>query len=162
MIADLDSVEGMALIKEALGAIVRQAVILLLIFHKFFLFLQDDTSLMRISFIHNPLAIPPTRRPLISRFMAHLISADLLSEASPAKLLHAFGLNTLVVTDDGPQIIVSGEESLQELAKGIPLNEMDMNAYDHFVKSSRLVVRELQIAPGKQALLINGRVSDWH
>lgn len=97
-------------------------------------------------------------RPRISWLISHLLSAKLLSKVSPARLLHALGLE-LAVAADSPQVPLSGEGVLRELTGGVALGDMDSDAYAQYVRSSRLVVRELQLAPGEQALILNGRVS---
>jgi hypothetical protein len=37
-------------------------------------------------------------------------------------------------------------------------NRFDASIYNRYVKSSRLVARELHLLPGEQALVLNGRV----
>lgn len=63
-------------------------------------------------------------------------------------------------TGDGEQIVISKErdEALRSLTGGVKVAAFDANRYVEYVKASRLLARDVQIAPGDQALLANGRV----
>ena len=51
------------------------------------------------------------------------------------------------------------EERFEDLTDGISINNLDPDAYTAYVKASRLLLRDLQIASGELAVLVNGRVS---
>jgi UDP-glucose:glycoprotein glucosyltransferase len=87
--------------------------------------------------------------------MFYLISTNLLSKASPAQILHAFDSDYPVTSGDDH---VDVQRVLQELTNGVVPSDFNQSAYAQYVKSSRLVARELQLQPGEQALIVNGRV----
>jgi UDP-glucose:glycoprotein glucosyltransferase len=103
---------------------------------------------MRLSFIHNPkdahhVEKEPSRRR-ISSIVSRLASAKFLTKVSPSDLLSAFsGDGNRKFADTKYDGHVDPDEE-----------------YNRFVRACRLFVRELQIPPGKQAIMINGRVSD--
>jgi UDP-glucose:glycoprotein glucosyltransferase len=142
VVADLDSEAGLGLIKEALSS-------------------MEPGSLTRISFIHNP-AQPQVdtagERPRTSWLISHLFSTGALSKASPNRLLKALGVEAPAIPGNNPQTVLSNENIFDELTGGVALSEFNPSAYAQFVKSSRLLARELQIVPGKQALFVNGRI----
>ncbi|KII87653.1 glycosyltransferase family 24 protein [Plicaturopsis crispa FD-325 SS-3] len=142
VVADLDSDEGVALMKEALQS-------------------MEPESKTRISFIHNPVnsSATVTDRPHMSWFLSHLISASLLPQTSPSHLLRALGLESIVDTHNNPQVVLAKDEgSLDKLTGGVGLNDIDAAEYASYEKSCRLVARELGLAPGEQALIVNGRI----
>ncbi|GLB42376.1 putative UDP-glucose:Glycoprotein Glucosyltransferase [Lyophyllum shimeji] len=138
VVADLDSQAGLHLVKEALSSI-------------------KPDSRYRISFIHNPVSDPPetTNRPVASWLISHLIKSHLLSKAAPEQLLWALGADA---TGDGAQTVLSQDEAVQPLTAGVKVADFDAGGYAEYVTSSRLVAREIGVAPGQQALLVNGRV----
>ncbi|KAJ7078310.1 glycosyltransferase family 24 protein [Mycena belliarum] len=139
IVADFDTEAGLELLHEALLSI-------------------DDESKTRVSFVHNPGtdedAMDPTARPPVSWLLSHLLARNLLSKASAPRLLRALGLDAPVLQSDGPQIPLAAED----LTDGVGLSGYSAEEYAVFVKSSRLVARELQLAPGAQAVVVNGRV----
>ncbi|KAF8954770.1 hypothetical protein BDZ97DRAFT_1908037 [Flammula alnicola] len=142
VVADLDSEAGLSLIKEALTSL-------------------TSDSKTRISFIHNPTApsVPGSAtRPPVSWLFSHLHTRELLSKATPAAILSALGLENPVTPSDSPQIPIGHESSFESLTGGVTLADIMPEEYYDFVKSSRLVVRTLQLAPGQSALVVNGRV----
>ncbi|KAG6833463.1 hypothetical protein H0H87_006830 [Tephrocybe sp. NHM501043] len=138
VVADLDSPDGLKLVKEALLSI-------------------NPGSRTRISFIHNPADEPNDgpERPLASWLISHLIKTHLVSKTPPEYLLRALGVDGL--TTDG-QTILSQDEMVRELTEGVKKADFNPIYYADYVKASRLVAREIGVAPGKQALLVNGRV----
>lgn len=160
VVADLDSQGGLALIKEALHSIVWFSHLgycyAILTAHE-----QDTDSLIRICFIHNPTHTTndgATQRAPISWSISHLLSTNTLSKASPSHLLRALGLESPVAPNDSPQVPMSQEETLSELTGGVAVSDFEPESYAKYVKTSRLVTRELQLTPGQQALVVNGRV----
>ncbi|KAJ7513036.1 glycosyltransferase family 24 protein [Mycena galericulata] len=139
VVADFDTEGGLALLREALSSI---------------------DSKTRVSFVHNPTTVDAdsTTRPPVSWFLSHLLARNLLSKTSAGRLLRALGLEEQVpaVQSDGHQIPLVKER--EDLTDGVGLSGYSAEEYDKFVRSSRLVVRQLQLAPGQQALVVNGRV----
>jgi hypothetical protein len=157
VVADLDSAGGLALIKEALSCVVRFIYqfecYMILITHE-----QDTVSLIRVSFIHNPTHVingETSQQAPTSRLISHLLSTKTLSKASPSRLLRALGPETPVFPNGDSQVPISEQESLSELLEGVTV---EPESYTQYVKTSRLVLRELQLTPGQQALIIDGRV----
>ncbi|KAJ7785207.1 UDP-glucose:glycoprotein glucosyltransferase-domain-containing protein [Mycena maculata] len=143
VVADFDTEGGLGLLKEALVSI-------------------DNDSKTRVSFVHNPSKIDadPSVRPPVSWLLSHLLAQNLLSKASAPRLLRALGLDTATdapaVQSDGTQIPLV--EDREDLTDGVRISGYSAEEYDRFVRSSRLVVRDLQLAPGAKALVVNGRV----
>ncbi|KAJ7608670.1 UDP-glucose:glycoprotein glucosyltransferase-domain-containing protein [Roridomyces roridus] len=141
VVADFDSQEGLGLLQQALLSI-------------------ETGSKTRLSVVHNPSSVNPDSiaRPPVSWLLSHLLGRNLLSKASSTRLLRALGLEfeVPVVPSEGSQIpLTKGDDDLTD---GVGLAGYSAEDYDKFVKSSRLVARELQLAPGQQALVVNGRV----
>ncbi|KAF5378749.1 hypothetical protein D9615_006978 [Tricholomella constricta] len=138
IVADLDSQAGLQLVKEALLSITPNAR-------------------TRISFIHNPVNDPTetTNRPLASWLISHLIKSHQLSNAAPEQLLRVLGVE---VPSEETQTVLSQDEMVRALIGGVKVADFDAKRYAEYVKASRLLVRDIQIAPGQQALLVNGRV----
>ncbi|KAG6885729.1 hypothetical protein C0993_010556 [Termitomyces sp. T159_Od127] len=138
VIADLDSQEGLKLVKEALLSI-------------------GSNTRTRISFIHNPVDDPTeaTDRPLASWLIAHLIKTQSLSKISVEQLLRALDLSF-----DGmqTQTVLSRDEAMRTVTQGLKLAELSEMQYGEYVTASRLVVRALDVEPGKRAVLVNGRL----
>ncbi|KAG5641244.1 hypothetical protein DXG03_005668 [Asterophora parasitica] len=138
VIADLDSQSGLQLVKEALLSI-------------------TPDSRARISFIHNPVDTPTEAksRPLASWLILHLIKSHLLSKTTPDQLLRVLGFE---VPTESTQTVLSQDERVQALTGGVKVAEFDAKRYADYVTASRLLARDIQISPGQQALLVNGRV----
>lgn len=112
--------------------------------------------------MHNPTTVDPVDpsvRPPVSWLLSHLLAKNLLSKASPARLLRALGLDVPAPSSphDVPQIPLLKEDD--ELTDGAGISTFSAEDYHSFLRSSRLVARELQLAPGALALVANGRVS---
>jgi UDP-glucose:glycoprotein glucosyltransferase len=118
---------------------------------------QDGESKTRVTFVHNPGSVErdPNVRPPASWLLSHLLAKNLLSKSSSARLLRALGLDAPVSPSDDSQIPLSKDD----LTDGVGISGYSSEDYDKFLRSSRLVARDLQLAPGHQALLVNGRVS---
>ncbi|KAK0452361.1 UDP-glucose:glycoprotein glucosyltransferase-domain-containing protein [Armillaria borealis] len=140
LIADFNTEEGLELLKSALASI-----------HE-----QSET---RLSFIHNPsdpkLDITAQRTP-VAWLLMHLISKGFLSKSSPAQLMGALGLEAPLSTDGGrSQIPLSQEGTFQALAGQ---SEVDAEKIAQLMKSSRLLIQDIQLPAGSQGILVNGRV----
>ncbi|KAG6824858.1 hypothetical protein H0H93_001453, partial [Arthromyces matolae] len=109
VVADLDSSEGLNLVKEALLSI------------------GPDTR-TRISFLHNPVIDPSeeSKRPLTSWLLSHLIKSRLLSKASPKQLLMAFGVNA---PNEDAQTVLSQDEVVRVLTEGVKVADFSAGAY---------------------------------
>lgn len=53
---------------------------------------------------------------------------------------------------------MSQEEIIHSLTGNMKVVDFDRGRYAEYVKASRLFSREIQVAPGEHALLVNGRV----
>jgi UDP-glucose:glycoprotein glucosyltransferase len=86
-----------------------------------------------------------------------LLAKNLLSKATPARLLRALGLEAPVASggSDGTQIPLK----MEDLTDRVGIAGYSAEEYEAFVRSRRLVARELRLAPGAQALVVNGRAS---
>jgi UDP-glucose:glycoprotein glucosyltransferase len=91
-----------------------------------------------------------------SRLISHLLSTNSLSKASPTLLLQALGLET---TSDDAQVRLTREDATSKLTGGVAVSNFEFESYVKYVKACRLVSRELQLTPGQQGLIVNGRVS---
>ncbi|KAJ7130733.1 glycosyltransferase family 24 protein [Mycena crocata] len=137
VVADFDAEGGLGLLKEALLSI-------------------DDESKTRLTFVHNPRTVDadPSVRPPVSWLLSHLLAKNLLSKASSNRLLRALGIDAPASPADGPQIPLVKDE----LTEGVGIAGYDSQDYDEFLRTSRLVVRDLLLAPGQQGLVVNGRI----
>ncbi|KIP02024.1 glycosyltransferase family 24 protein [Phlebiopsis gigantea 11061_1 CR5-6] len=115
VVADLDSEEGLELAKETLKS-------------------MTETSVTRVSFIHNPSTSTPPTTTTFSSLLGTLITKGTLSGQSE-------------------QVIVSSAATLEELLDGAPLI-----VPDEFISASRYLLRALRVAPGETVLVVNGRV----
>jgi UDP-glucose:glycoprotein glucosyltransferase len=91
--------------------------------------------------------------------MSYLIQNDLLSQLSPDQLLQALGFASVIVDHDVGQTVLSQEHTLRAITGGVELAEADPEVFNDYLRSSRLLVRELRLKSGDQALIVNGRVS---
>jgi UDP-glucose:glycoprotein glucosyltransferase len=91
--------------------------------------------------------------------MSHLLQKDLLPKLSPDQLLQALGLASVVVDGDIVQTVLSQERTLREITGGVALADIDSEVFNNYMRSSRLLVRELRLGSGDHAVIVNGRVS---
>nr|GAT58270.1 predicted protein [Mycena chlorophos] len=138
VVGDFDSSDGLALLHEALLSI-------------------DEESITRLTFIHNPTKLEADSgdRPHASWLLAHLVGKNLMSKASSWALRCALG-GTPHTPEDWQDPL--GLPCAQELTGGIGISEYSAADYAAFVRSGRLLARELQFAPGENGLVINGRI----
>jgi hypothetical protein len=117
---------------------------------------QDESSRMRIAFIHNPID-PSADRDWVdpSELISYLISHGPLSKFTPAQILHVLDFNKLWSPDGQP----TWRTAWKEITDGAVTDNADNFAYAQYVQSCRHVVRDLHIKPGDRALIVNGRVS---
>ncbi|KAH9924083.1 glycosyltransferase family 24 protein [Fomitopsis serialis] len=133
VVADLDTEAGQAFVREALTA-------------------AGTEFPSRITFIHNPAAgsAEPVTRPQVSSLFTQLIINGLLERASPSRLLKILGFGDVAVPNHNRQIVISPESELDEILGKTELNDEE---YTEYIKTSRLVVRDLGFAPGQQGWL---------
>ncbi|KAJ8514563.1 hypothetical protein ONZ45_g7920 [Pleurotus djamor] len=138
VIADFDTEQGLRLVAEALKSL-------------------EPESLNGVAFLHNP--SPDTEsssvRSPTSWLFSHLVSKGLLSKAAPSQLLQVL---TNEVPIDAAQEPLSREDVFSQLTGGVGLSDFDAASYASYVKVGKLISREIQLKPGEQGLLINGRV----
>ncbi|KZT07030.1 glycosyltransferase family 24 protein [Laetiporus sulphureus 93-53] len=140
VVADLDSEAGRQLIKEALSAT------------------ASGKHPSRLSFIHNPSNLSSemsTQQTAVSSLLAQLATQELLHRMSPSRLLSALGFGDVAVQSESPQVVISSEGSLDDILGQTVLAEKD---YQDYIRTGRLVARQLNLAPGERALILNGRV----
>ncbi|KAF9530297.1 UDP-glucose:glycoprotein glucosyltransferase-domain-containing protein [Crepidotus variabilis] len=141
VMADLDTDDGLALVREALLS-------------------QTSDSKTRIAILHNPAVVPSREsapRSPARWLIAHLHVRELLSEVSPLKLLSVLGFDSSSSSEDGSQVPLA-TTSFESLTEGVSLEGIEQLEYNDYVKQCGLVARELGIAPGQKALIVNGRV----
>jgi UDP-glucose:glycoprotein glucosyltransferase len=119
---------------------------------------QTPTSHTRISFIHNPsqpngISSGGQRR---SRIFSQLMTTNAMYKLSPSQLLQVIGAPSKQDQVEDRQNVLSQDEVPDSLLDAI--NDFDAVAYDGYIRTSRLVARDLHLAPGEQALILNGRV----
>ena len=150
VVADLDSEEGLELVKETLRSMVGRLDLVPLLD---LTCSQTETSVTRVSFVHNPSTDTPPATTTTSSLLGTLITKGTLSNLSPAKLLEVLDSTSNIAAGQSEQVIVLSVAALEELLDGAPLV-----APDEFVRASRYVLRALKVAPGENALIVNGRV----
>jgi len=62
-------------------------------------------------------------------------------------------------TSEGSQIPLGKRDAYKLLTEGVNVHQLKPEEYADYVKAGRLVARELGLAPGQSALVVNGRVS---
>ncbi|TBU43432.1 glycosyltransferase family 24 protein [Dichomitus squalens] len=137
IVADFDSEESRGLIKEALLSI-------------------TPGSLSRLSFIHNPATVSPFAKSdkfaSPSRFLAELVTRGLLSKVTPERLLNALGLGD-------PEVSVDHEKQEPYFFNELTGSKVfSGEEYSKYLNACRLAARQLELQPGEQAVIVNGRV----
>ena len=97
-------------------------------------------------------------RPHTSWLLAHLVASNTLSAVDPSRLIRALGFEAPVAEGGGAQAPLSKEEALLELTGGIAISELEADDYVRYIRNNTLLLRELQVSPGQQVLIVNGRV----
>ncbi|TCD67335.1 hypothetical protein EIP91_000256 [Steccherinum ochraceum] len=133
VIADLDSQGGKKLVREALESLA-------------------SSHNARVTFIHNPSATPEDHQHPVSSVIGQLISSNALSQLTADRLLNGLPLaDSLKNTEQGDEAVFQADDTL--------LDDLSLPISDSpFLKASSAVVHELQLKPGEQALVVNGRV----
>jgi UDP-glucose:glycoprotein glucosyltransferase len=73
--------------------------------------------------------------------------------------MHALGLESVIDHPAGAQSSHAHLSSQQELVDKLTMGVKITGLSEGYLHASRLVARELGLAPGQTALLVNGRVS---
>lgn len=119
--------------------------------------LQTPDSSARYTFVHNPATASQLSEQSLASVFGHLISTATLKQVNPSQLLEVLSTDAIDVKDGG-QVIFRVEPTTGDgLGKLLP-SEVDSVAYEQYVRASRAVVDLLKLAPGEQALVVNGRV----
>ncbi|KAF5311086.1 hypothetical protein D9619_007791 [Psilocybe cf. subviscida] len=141
VIADLDSKDGVEIVKEAIASITAN-------------------SQTRLGFIHNPV-VPSVsegkERPPVSWLLAHLQKSNLLSKTSRDTLLSVL-VEHQPPAENMKQVPLQENELFNTFTDGVSLADIQPELYVDYLKSSRLLSRALKVAPGETAFLVNGRV----
>lgn len=118
-------------------------------------------SLGRVSFVHNPTPKngdkPSTRSLLISK----LIQKASLSTVSPDQLLRALGFAPVNFGHDGPQTVLSQEQTLRQLTGGAAFTDFDREVHADYVRACNSLIQELHLSPGDNGIVVNGRVCQF-
>ncbi|OSX61274.1 glycosyltransferase family 24 protein [Postia placenta MAD-698-R-SB12] len=139
IVADFDTKEGISLVKEVLTAV-------------------TSSYPSRVSFIHNPANLtkaPSTVETASSSLLAQLICQGILHHVPPSRLVETLGLEDASADEQSSQVVLPAAGSLDDILHEGTLSNKE---YDDYVRSSRLIVRDLKLEPGEQALIVNGRV----
>jgi UDP-glucose:glycoprotein glucosyltransferase len=140
IITDLDSVEGEALLQEAVTFVSVSKLCNVCFWAKH---TQREDSQSRITFLHNPDA--GSAGGQVSSLIARIRSTNDTATLSPDVFRRALDG---VKMQDAAQVIISEGTRLRP----------DPQAYTAFLTTSRLLAREVGLQPGEQAVLVNGRV----
>ncbi|OSD04995.1 glycosyltransferase family 24 protein [Trametes coccinea BRFM310] len=135
IVADLDSEDSRQLMKEALKSM--------------------PGSFSRLSFIHAPSTASAVRdlpETAPSHILGRLIAGDALSKITPEQLLNVLGLNEPL--ENGTQQPLT-QGSVEELLVDLPGSGA---AYEKYLNACRLIARQLELKPGEQAIIVNGRL----
>lgn len=119
--------------------------------------LQTGDSQTRLTFVHNPASVPSSDRSSASWLLSHLVASDRLSKVTPGQLLRVLD-NDVTISGDAAQAPLS---QVKELV-GVDAAEFDATAYAAYVKAGLLISRKVNLQPGQQGLVVNGRVSSFH
>ncbi|THV04765.1 glycosyltransferase family 24 protein [Dendrothele bispora CBS 962.96] len=144
VVTDLNKKEGLELMREALVSI-------------------EPNSSARFAFIHNPAVVDESpSRTSVSSLFSHLVSNHLLSKVSPNRLLLALGLTDPVTPKtDGSSSeqtpLQTQADHLREILGGVKPSEFNASTHTRFVDMGRRLLKEMGIAPGEKAILVNGR-----
>lgn len=96
----------------------------------------------------------------MSWLFSHLINKELLSKDSASAILSVLGADEPVVPDHVAQTGLFEKEGVLSLTGGVGPAEFDAGTYYGWIKQCRLLLRELEIGSGEQAVIINGRVGN--
>jgi UDP-glucose:glycoprotein glucosyltransferase len=125
---------------------------------------QLSNGLSRVSFIHNPNTSAPTTaadQRRTSTLVSHLLASRAIEMATPAQLLTVLGISFPRESGgEQSQKVLSQQATLEELMGGVSIDNVEVSTYEWYAEASRRVVQQLGLAPGQQAVLLNGRVSE--
>ncbi|KAI0090064.1 glycosyltransferase family 24 protein [Irpex rosettiformis] len=136
VVADFNSDDGVALLKEVLQS-------------------MNSNTQSRYTFVHNPSIDSLGVEPTLASVLGSLITTSSLKQVAPAQILEAIATGTLDKREDGQTVFRL--ESVSNSITGV-LSELDGMEYERYIRASSAVVGMLKLAPGEQALVVNGRV----
>ena len=59
---------------------------------------------------------------------------------------------------DGPQIPIGGKTAFEKVTGGVDLKDTPTEVYNDYLKSSRLLSRNIKLKPGRKAITVNAWV----
>ncbi|KAI3613174.1 glycoprotein glucosyltransferase [Moniliophthora roreri] len=141
VVSDLNSRDGLALVKEALLSI-------------------EGNPLARVSFLHNPVKaeIPEIlKSPPVSALFAHLILNEELGSKESRMLLGALGHQT-EAPGSGEQVPLTQPDYLRAVLGGMKPSSLDYTNHTKYVDMGRKFLSEVDMKPGEKGIIVNGRV----
>ena len=125
---------------------------------------QGANGRSRVSFVHNPSSngthhVHGTVRT--SSLLGYLQTKKLLRNIAPSHLLNILDLGPVFSPAIIDQTVASADGALGDIFGGALVADAseDKENYEEFVRASQFIVRKMKLAPGEQALVVNGRVS---
>lgn len=122
--------------------------------------LQEGNSNTRLCFVHNPVlkvsSIATQEYPSV--ILGRLISQGRLSKTSPSLLLDALGLSETPTLGEDNQVVMTSKDTLIDILNDSSVDSIEEAGHEEYLKSCQLLVRALNLSPGEQALVVNGRV----
>lgn len=120
-----------------------------------------EYSNYRIALVHNPSGTAEETRPSsnsLSCQLSRLHAAFALNQTRPTDLLAVLDSQTKAMLGEAQNPLIEQSPTLREAFLLRDDGAADV-ACVNFSESGRLLAREFDIAPGEQALVVNGRVS---
>lgn len=183
VVGDLDTEDGLALVREALISQVRPDIYNYKNIAYSGFPLQNSNSKTRLSILHNPATshqqvnAPRSHAPWL---IAHLHIRELLPRLTPSRLLVLLGFDSFASPEDAAQAHLSTdnafsqEDDQKDYEQYIKLATRNLDLgpeqsmidggirqleYNDYIKRCKLFARELGLTPGQKAVIVNGRVS---
>ncbi|KAF5386468.1 hypothetical protein D9757_005906 [Collybiopsis confluens] len=145
IVADLDSIDGLEFVREALLS-------------------MEKNSTARLAFVHNP-SVPSDEEASqslsMSSVFAHLVDNNQLSKITPVQLLQALEEGGEPVPEDDQtnrQVSFSSAKALKNALELDGLTSRRTVRTSKFLESCQWFVRSVGLDPGQNAIIINGRV----
>lgn len=145
VVADFDTEAGLSLLKEALASMIFDSE-------------QHPGNYSRFAFVHNPKVHRRIERSP-SGLLAHLAVTSSLRTTSPEQLLQILRLAEAETRQERSQIVLQQNNMLDDLLRGVNTSSIRADSYANHERQSRELLKLLQLSPGEQALIVNGRVS---
>ncbi|OCH94043.1 glycosyltransferase family 24 protein [Obba rivulosa] len=139
VVGDFNAEDGLLLLKEALDA-------------------MTPDSLSRLGVIHNPQEPPSPGGPPTASLLAYLAITGTLSRVPHNHLSEILQTSHVTGLQESAQVVLSPEAILAHILQDTAQDVGLAQANEAFMKTSRLMLRELELSPGELALVVNGRV----